>query len=269
MSNHRVVTTVQGGVAHVHLNRQEKRNGLDLPMFEAILAAAARVVADRSVRVVVLSGEGKAFCAGLDWLAFAQEPPETTGRMLARDEAVSPANLAQRICWIWRECPVPVLAAVQGAAFGGGLQLALGADLRFVGPDAQLSVMEVRYGLIPDMGASKTLLSVVRADIAKELLFTGRVVGAEEAVALGLATRLVPDPLVAAMELAEVIAARSPDAIRAGKRLIDEAPWLSVRDAFALETELQLKLIGSANQAAAVHAVFTGALPTFDDPQGP
>jgi enoyl-CoA hydratase/carnithine racemase len=186
--------------------------------------------------------------------------------LLARDEAKSPANLAQRVAWIWAECPVPVVAAVHGAAFGGGLQIALGADIRLVAPDAQLSVMEIRYGLVPDMTASRTLLAVVRPDVAKELTFTGRVVGAEEAVRIGLATRVETDPRAAALELARTIAAQSPHAVRAAKRLLDTAPSLSTPDRFLLETELQLSLLGSPNQLEAVTAVMTRRAPTFVDP---
>ena len=217
------------------------------------------------MRAVVLSGEGKAFCAGLDWMSF-QQMGDASRALLARDEARSPANLAQRVAWIWAECPVPVIAAVHGAAFGGGLQIALGADIRLVAPDAQLCVMEVRYGLVPDMTASRTLLAVVRPDVAKELTFTGRIVGAEEAVRLGLATRVEADPRAAALDLAKTIAAQSPHAIRAAKRLLDAAPALATRDRFLLETELQLSLLGSPNQLEAVTAVMTRRAPTFVDP---
>jgi enoyl-CoA hydratase/carnithine racemase len=261
----RVVTTVRDHVAEVRLDRPDKRNGLDLAMFEALVVAGEAVARDRSVRAVVLSGEGKAFCAGLDWLSF-QQMGDASRALLARDEARSPANLAQRVAWIWAECPVPVIAAVHGAAFGGGLQIALGADVRLVAPDAQLCVMEIRYGLVPDMAASRTLLAVVRPDVAKELTFTGRIVDGEEAVRLGLATRVEAEPRGAALELARTIAAQSPQAIRAAKRLLDAAPALSTRDRFLLETELQLSLLGSPNQLEAVTAVMTRRAPTFVDP---
>ncbi|AKF11169.1 crotonase/enoyl-CoA hydratase family protein [Sandaracinus amylolyticus] len=267
MSEARVVTTITDHVAHVRLNRPDKRNGLDLAMFEAIVAAGQQVIADRSVRAVVLSGEGKAFCAGLDWMAFLQMGADAAQTLLSRDEQQSPANLAQRVGWIWTEVPVPVIAAVHGVAFGGGLQIALGADLRIVSPDAQLSVMEIKYGLIPDMGASKTLLRVVRHDIAKELTYTGRVVGAEEAVRIGLATRVETDPLAAAIELARTIASQSPHAIRAGKALLDQAPALSTLDAFRLESDLQVGLLGSPNQMEAVQAVMAKRAASFRDPE--
>ena len=266
MSDARVAVSVEDHVAHVRLNRPDKRNGLDLPMFEALVAAGEGLAKDPSARAVVLSGEGPAFCAGLDWMAFLSMGAEGSARLLSRDPAVSPANLAQRVCWIWSELPVPTIAAVHGAAYGGGLQLALGCDLRLVSPDAQLSVMEIRYGLIPDMGASQTLLRQVRPDVAKELVFTGRVVGAEEAVAIGLATRVEADPVAAARALATEIAGRSPDAIRAGKALFARAPHLSVADALALEAELQLGLLGTPNQMEAVQATMARRAPSFRNP---
>lgn len=267
MSEPRVLVTVLDRVAHVRLNRPDKRNGLDLAMFEGLVAAGAQVQNDKSVRAVVLSGEGKAFCAGLDWMAFLSSPAdEVREKLLARDPARSPANVAQRACWVWQEVEIPVIAAVHGAAFGGGLQLALACDLRLVTPDAQLSVMEVRYGLIPDMTASQTLLRHVRPDLAKELMFTGRVVTGEEAVAIGLATRLATDPVAEALALARAMAAQSPNAIRAAKRLANSAPHLSVEDALKLETELQLELLGTPNQLEAVQASMGKRAADFSDP---
>ena len=266
MTEARVQISVVDHVAHVRLNRPEKRNGLDLAMFEGLIAAGLQLRSDRSVRAVVLSGEGKAFCAGLDWLAFLSAPAEEVrDRLLARDPAESPANVAQRCCWVWQELEVPVIAAVHGAAIGGGLQLALACDFRIVAPDAQLSVMEIRYGLIPDMSASQTLFRLVRPDVAKELLFTGRTVSGEEAVALGLATRVAAEPLAEALAFARVLAAQSPHAIRAGKKLAHAAAHLSVADAFQLETELQLKLLGSPNQMEAVQATMGKRAPDFSD----
>jgi len=252
----RVLLSIEAGVAHVRMNRADKRNGLDLAMFEALIATGEQVAADRSIRAVVLSGEGAAFCAGLDWKAFLGDP-EASRKLLSRDVQKSPANVAQRACWIWTEVPVPVIAGVHGAAFGGGLQLALACDVRLVAPEAQLSVMEIRYGLIPDMTGSQTLLRLVREDIAKELVFTGRVVTAEEAVRIGLATRVCADPVAAAHEMARGIAAQSPDAIRAGEALFTRAPHLTVEQALAYETELQLALLGSPNQMAAARAAIT------------
>jgi enoyl-CoA hydratase/carnithine racemase len=213
----------------------------------------------------VLSGRGKAFCAGLDWGAFLATGGEASAKLLERG-AASPANLAQRACWIWQELDVPVLAAIRGVAFGGGLQLALAADLRFVAPDAQLSVMEIRYGLVPDMTATKTLAALVRPDVARELTWTGRIVGAYEAVTIGLATRREEDPIAAALATAREIAKRSPHAIRAGKKLLRETAPIDAATAFRRETELQLALLGSPNQMEAAMAVMGKREPTFADP---
>ncbi len=167
---------------------------------------------------------------------------------------------------MWQEVPVPVIAAVHGVAFGGGLQLALAADIRYVTPDAQLSVMEIKYGLIPDMSITQTLLKLVPRDRAKELVFTGRILSGSEAVALGLATEVSDDPLASALETAALIASKSPDAIRAGKALLNQAPDLPAAAALALETELQLPLLGSANQLEAVQASMMKRAPSFRDP---
>lgn len=265
MSEARVIVEREGAVARVAMNRPEKRNGLDLAMFEGLVEAGRRLAGDPTVRAVVLYGEGKAFCAGLDFAAFMASP-DVGPRLLARPDE-SPANLAQRVAWVWREVPVPVIAAIHGQAFGGGLQIALGADLRYVRPDAELSVMEIRWGLVPDMGASRTLLPLVRPDVAKELTWSGRIVSGEEALSLGLATRVADDPLAAALETARAIAARSPHAIRGAKRLFEQAPELDTGAAFALETDLQLELLGSPNQMEAVQANMMKRVPAFRDPE--
>lgn len=261
----RVLTSIEGHVAHVRLNRPEKRNGLDLPMFEALIETGVKLGADRSVRAVVLSGEGKAFCAGLDWQAFMTMGAEGSEKLLARDLAVSPANIAQRAAWVWRELHVPVIAAVHGPAFGGGLQLALAADIRILAPDAQMSVMEIRYGLIPDMTASCTLPRLVRADIVRELVFTGRIVDADEAVQIGLGTRKSANALEDALAMARQIAQSSPDAIRAAKALFDSVPGLEDTSALELETKLQLGLLGTPNQLEAVQSVMLKRSPSFSD----
>jgi enoyl-CoA hydratase/carnithine racemase len=261
----RVVTTVHEHVAEVRLNRPDKRNGLDMAMFEALIAAGEKVAADKSVRAVVLSGEGKAFSAGLDWPSFMAAGDKGQELLLARNDDKSPANVAQRAAFVWVECPVPVIAALHGAVFGGGFQIALGADLRIASPDAELSVMEIKYGLIPDMGASKTLFPLVRPDVAKELIFTGRIVRADEALLLGLVTRVDADPRARAHEMARTIAAKSPHAIVMGKRLVDRAPLLSAREALLLETELQLSLLGSKNQIEAALAAMAKREAAFVD----
>jgi enoyl-CoA hydratase/carnithine racemase len=257
MSNERVTLSVDGHVAHVRLNRPDKRNGLDPALFQALVEVGRRLRTEPGVRAVVLAGEGPAFCAGLDFQAFLQTP--NAKELLLERPADRPANLAQEVAWIWREVPVPVIAAIHGACFGGGLQIALGADLRLCTPDAKLC-------LVPDMSGSVTLLELLPLDVAKELTFTGRVFDGNEAKQLGLVTRVVDDPIAAATELARAIAARSPDAIRGSKALLDRAPRLSVREAFALESELQVALLGSPNQVEAVMARLQKRAAIFRDP---
>lgn len=259
----RVTLELTGGVADVRLNRPEKLNALDLRMFEELVEVGLRVAADRSVRAVVLSGEGRAFSAGLDFMSVLAEGGG--GRLLERD-ASSLANRAQRAAWIWQEVPVPVVAALRGPVFGGGLQIALAADIRFAARDAELSVMEIRWGLVPDMSGTQTLRRLVRMDVAKELTFTGRRVPAAEAESLGLVTRVVDDPLAAARELARDIAGRSPQAIRAGKRLLDAAFAGSVAEGLLLEEQEQRALLGSPSQLEAVQANLEKRAPVFRDP---
>lgn len=266
MSN-RVVTEFEDGVAIVTLNRPDKLNALDLDMFRAIGNAAQALGSQKSLRAVILRGAGRAFCAGLDFASFAAMAGGSGGQELLERREGRLGNLAQHVAWVWQELPVPVIAAVHGVAFGGGLQIALGADLRIVAPDAQLSIMEIKWGLIPDMSGSQTLRRLVRLDVAKELTFTGRIVRGEEAVQLGLATRCAADPFAEALALAREIAGRSPDAIRAAKRLWNEATQLSVADGLALEQQLQLSLIGKPNQIEAVQANFQKRPPRFADPE--
>lgn len=263
----RITTSLREGVADVRLSRPEKLNALDPAMFEALRKTGRELAGVRSLRAVVLSGEGRGFCAGLDFASFqalAAQGGQGLG-LLDRDES-SPANAAQLAAWVWTELPVPVIAAVHGVAFGGGLQIALAADIRFVAPDAQLSVMEIKWGLIPDMGGTQTLRHLVRQDVAKELTYTGRVVSGAEALELGLATHVSETPREAALGLAREIAGRSPSAIRAAKQLLNRAPLVGVREGLAAEAELQLTLIGGPNQVEAVKANLAKRAPDFEDP---
>ncbi len=262
----RVSITTQAGVADVRLNRPEKLNALDPTMFDALVAAGRSLAADRSVRAVVLSGEGRAFCAGLDFASFmAMNDREPSGRGLLEREASAVANHAQQAAYAWTELPVPVIAAVHGVAYGGGLQIALAADIRFVAPDAQLSVMEIKWGLIPDMTGTQTLRHLVRLDVAKELTFTGRVISGTEATALGLATHVSSEPREDALALAREIAGKSPDAIRAGKRLLNSAGLVSLAEGLRLEETVQLSVIGKPNQLEAVQANLEKRPPRFGD----
>ena len=271
MSDRVIVTRLPGGVADVRLNRADKMNALDTAMFEALVATGVELAADRSLRAVVLSGEGRCFSAGLDFSSFQSMSGGARGdapavNLLSRGDGASPANFAQRAAWVWTEVPVPVIAAVHGVAYGGGLQIALGADLRFVTPDAKLSVMEIKWGLVPDMSGTQTLRRLVRLDVAKELTFTGRVVSGTEAVELGLATRVAADPRAAALEMAAEIAAKSPNAIRAGKQLLDASGVIPVAEGLRLEEKLQIGLIGRPNQIESVRANLEKRAPRFEDP---
>ncbi len=259
----RVTVEREGPVAVVRLNRPGKHNGLDLAMFEA-LVEAGREVSRPDVRAVVLGGNGPSFSAGLDFASFLGDPAAMERLLERPPECV--ANRAQQAAWVWAEVPVPVVAALHGAVYGGGLQIALAADLRLATPDTRLSVMELRYGLIPDMSITQTLLRLLRDDVARELVYTARVVEAPEAQTLGLVTGLVDDADAAALEVARQIAGRSPDAIRAAKRLLREAPSLDTAGALRLETELQRPLLGSPNQLEAVAASFEKRAPRFVDP---
>ncbi|HEX5193285.1 MAG TPA: crotonase/enoyl-CoA hydratase family protein [Solirubrobacteraceae bacterium] len=264
MSPHRVEIRVEDHVATVTLARPDKHNALDLPMFEQIAAAAERLACEPGVRAVVLCGEGPSFCSGLD-VAGIMAGGRGLGGLTDRVEGESP-NLFQRAAYDWVRMPMPVVAAVHGNCFGGGLQIALGADIRIAAPDARLSVMESRWGLIPDMAITRTLPRLVSIDVAKELTWTGRIFSGEEARALGVVTRVAAEPLAAATELAAEIAARSPDAVRRAKCLYDQSWTASARDSLALEAELQLELIGSPNQLAAVAASVNREPVQFEDP---
>jgi len=265
MRTDRVRVELADHVATVTMVRADKHNALDAGMFDGLAAAADRLRTEPGVRAVVLHGEGKSFCSGLDVASF-MTGPVSFGALLAREDGQL-ANLAQRVATDWAAVPVPVVAAIHGTCFGGGLQIALGADLRIAAPDAVLSVMEIKWGLVPDMGITQTLPRLVGIDRAKELTFTGRRVTGTEAERLGLVTSLADDPLAAAQALAADIAGRSPDAIRAAKQLYDRA-WAGMPPAaaLALETELQVGLMGAPNQIAAVTAAMTGEPGAFTEP---
>jgi enoyl-CoA hydratase/carnithine racemase len=268
MTEQRVTVTIADGVADVRLNRPDKRNALDPAMFAGLVGAGERLKSEPGLRAVVLSGAGPDFCAGLDFGSFrAMRDGERLSAQADLPPGHGPARATgQRAAYVWTEIPVPVIAAVTGNALGGGLQIALGADIRIVTADARLSVLEIRWGLIPDMTGTQLLPELVGRDVAKELTFTGRMVRGDEAVALGLATRVDPDPYQAAHELARSIAGRSPHAIRAAKRLLDLAGRVGLEAGFAAEQQEIGALIGSPNQAEAVAAEFGQRPPGFTDP---
>ena len=263
----RVTVEMTDGVADVRMNRPEKRNALDLAMFQALVTTGELLKSAGGLRAVVLSGAGPDFCAGLDFTAFqAMRGGERLSALAQLPPSAGPAQATgQRAAYVWAELPVPVIAAVRGNALGGGLQIALGADIRIVAPDARLSVFEVAWGLIPDMTGSQLLPELVGRDVAKELTFTARIVSGEEAARIGLATRTDPDPLGAALTLAREIASRSPHAVRAAKRLLDLAGRTDLASGLAREQQEIGALIGSPNQAEAVAARFEQRAPDFAD----
>jgi enoyl-CoA hydratase/carnithine racemase len=266
----RVSVSISEGIADVRLVRADKMNALDIPMFEALVATTERLAGEKGLRAVVLSGEGRAFCAGLDMGRFAAMKEKGGNGITGgekRDLSVRThglANFPQAAVWGWRQLPVPVVAAVHGVAFGGGFQLALGADMRFLSPDTRMSIMEIKWGLVPDMAGTPILASLVRDDILRELTYTGRIFSAQDALSYGLATRICEDPRAVAFEVAREIAGKSPHAIRAAKRLLNN---LSVDPGPALlaESVEQGKLIGSANQLEAVRANIEQRAPRFSD----
>jgi enoyl-CoA hydratase/carnithine racemase len=260
----RVAVEVADHVAVVTLTRADKHNALDVAMLEAIIGAADRLASTSGVRAVVLHGAGPSFCSGLDVVSIMAAGNGLDG-LVERVRGEVP-NWFQRAAHAWLELPMPVIASLHGNCLGGGLQIALGADIRIAAPSTRLSVMEVKWGLVPDMSITRTLPRLVGIDVAKELTFTGRVFDGEEAARLGVVTRVTDDPLAAARQLAAEIAGRSPDAVRAAKRLYDESWTGDAQRTLALEAELQLGLIGSPNQLAAVAAGFASEPAEFVDP---
>ena len=263
--NDRVEVTISDGIADVRLNRADKRNALDPAMFDAISRAGKDLVTDKDIRAVVLSGNGASFCAGLDFGSFqamadsgekSKPKPEADKENAGAMEPGAITHLAQQICWVWQEVPVPVIAAIQGHALGGGMQLALGADIRVAHPTTQLSMREVHWGLIPDMTGTLMLSRLVRDDVVKDLVFSARVISGTEAHELGVVTRVSDSPLEVAMQIAQEIAGRSPDAVRGAKALINRLSNAGAAEHFAEERRIIRSLIGKPNQVEAVMANF-------------
>ncbi len=260
-----VTLEVKDHIGFVTLNRPEKYNALSVEMFKKIVETGEAVMKDRSIRVVIMSGNGKGFCAGLDFENFQRMADKEEGTNLFERYYNTPANLAQQVSYIWKQVPVPVIMALHGVAYGGGLQIALGGDIRLAAPDTRMSVMEIKWGLIPDMGISQTLCDQVRLDVAKELVFTGRVVDAAEAAELGLVTRVCNDPMAEAKGIAAVIAGKSPDAISKSKQMLEEAWRAGAASGLLLEEKLQRDVLGKPNQIEAVMANFEKRAPNFKD----
>jgi enoyl-CoA hydratase/carnithine racemase len=252
----RIRVDLADGVADVRLVRADKMNALDDDMFEALRQTGERLKTLPGLRAVVLSGEGRAFCAGLDTANFGRmaSGQRSGERLLQGERTPGGANPPQHSVMAWREVPVPVIAAVHGVAYGGGFQLMLASDIRFIAPDTRLSIMEINWGLVPDMGGMALLRGLVRDDIARELTYTGRVFDGQEAGQLGLATHVSTDPYAQAMALAREIAARPPRAMRAAKRLLDLAQHADTKAILLAESREQAALIGAAEQVEAVKA---------------
>jgi enoyl-CoA hydratase/carnithine racemase len=262
----RVRVEIENNVARVALNRPDKFNAIDFPMWQELAEAGRQVAADKRVRAVVLYGAGSHFCSGIDISSFQQAGAAATEGNAMEPLADSPANLFQEAAYTWRRVPVPVIAALQGYVFGAGLQIAAGADIRYATPDARLSIMESKWGIIPDIAITATLRHIVALDKLKELTFTGRIIDGSEARDIGLVTALHDDPLTAASELAADIAGKSPHAMRAAKQLLDNAWNTTVAEGLKLEAKLQKTLMGSANQMEAVMANLQKRPPNFHDP---
>ena len=264
--DNRVTIDIVDGIADVRMNRADKRNALDNAMFTSLAAAGEYLKTNSEIRAVVLSGDGASFCAGLDFGSFQVmvQGPKSDGNMNAGAMTEGRiTHLAQQVCWVWQEVPVPVIAAVHGHALGGGMQIALGADIRYIHPETQLSVREVHWGLIPDMTGTLMLSRLVRPDIAKELVFTAKIISGKEGYEIGLATHLSENPHADAMVLAREIAGRSPDAVRGAKKLLNLQANDGAAQQFASEREVIGRLIGHANQAEAVMSHFEKRPPNF------
>jgi enoyl-CoA hydratase/carnithine racemase len=251
------ITMLEDGIADVRLIRADKMNALDPAMFAGIAEAIDRLKAMKGLRAVVLSGEGRAFCAGLDLSNFsgqdAGENNPTGGRSLThRSHGI--ANQAQYVAWGWREIPAPVIAAGHGVIFGGGLQVFSGADIRFIHPATRCAVMEMKWGLVPDMAGFPLWRGTVREDVLRELTYTNREFTGAEAQAMGFATHVSETPLDAALGLARTIAGKHPAAMQAAKRLFNALPDASDADLLMMESEEQQKIIRSPNQVEAVMA---------------
>ncbi len=259
-----VAVEIDAHIANVTLNRPAKKNAVSLEMFAELGEIGNRIAADPAVRAVILSGAGDCFCAGIDTAIFAGNGQGIDAAAMA-PQTPSPANLFQRAAYVWREVPVPVICAIRGVAYGAGLQIALGADIRYAAPDARFSIMEAKWGLIPDMAISVTARAVVPLDRLKELAYTARTVAAAAALDLGLITAVHDDPLAAARKTAHEIASRSPSAVRSMKQLFG-AGWLATEaESLALEARLQAALLGAEHQRESVLANIERRAPIFSD----
>jgi enoyl-CoA hydratase/carnithine racemase len=262
MIRERVRLDIRDGIAWVCLSRPDKYNGLDLDTLQGLVDAARLIRRRREVRAVILHGEGPAFSAGLDFASVGKTPLRM---MMAFLKFGRSTNLFQEAGWCWRRLPVPVIAALHGRCYGGAFQIALASDFRIATPDCECSIMEIKWGLIPDMSGTVTLRELLPIDRAKLLSMTGRLFSGAEALQMKLVTQLADDPLAAAQTLAAELATRSPDGVAAAKSLFQRSWMASVRKAFAVESRIQLKLLRGPNHAIARRANFAKQPPAFRD----
>ena len=271
MTAEAVTCAVEAHVALVRLNRPEKLNAINDEMFEGLLRITADLAGDTAVRAVVLTGQGRGFCAGLDLSSFRSflDESERGERSFSGPEEGAPRGRrppgrGQVIVTRLREMPIPVIAALHGAVVGGGLQLCLGADIRYVTPDARLGLRELDFGISPDMGATQLLPRLIGPDRAMELALSGKLISGEEAAAIGLATRTAPDPLDAALELARTIAGRNPAAVSFTKMLVLGSETMTVGEGLRAELRAMAHNVGSPAQSEAAAAFFDKRAPRFD-----
>lgn len=261
MTEPHVVTEIEGPIARVQLNRPDKLNGITFELLQGLIDAADRIETDPNVRAVILEGRGPSFCAGLDFASVMTHKAKVARWFLPNP--LRGTNRFQRPLWVWRELSVPVIAVTRGHVFGGGIQLALAADFRFTTPDCQWSVLEAKWGLVPDMSGTVPLVELVGADVAKRLVMTGEVFSGTQAAEYGLASGVADDPMKPALELVDQLTARSPDVVAASKLLLNRNRRGSVRRAFALERRLQSAMFKSPNTAIARKAGMTSTEPQF------
>lgn len=257
----RVRLDVRDEVAYVTLTRADKYNALDWDMLCALVDAATEIGRDKSIRAVILQGEGKAFCSGLDFPSFTKSPVHMVRGFLKY--GIKTTNLFQEVAWCWRRLPVPVIAVIHGYCYGGGVQIALGADFRFTTPDCEFSILEAKWGLIPDMTGTVTLRELLPMDQAKLLAMTGRMFTGTEALGLNLVTGVSNDPLAEAEKVVAEIKSRSPDSVAATKQLFQETWVAGVCRAFSRESRIQLGLLLGKNQKIAVQANSKKEKPEF------
>jgi enoyl-CoA hydratase/carnithine racemase len=266
-----VVLEIHNGVADLRLNRPDKMNAVDEGIMTGLHQALVTIREDKGVRVVVLSGNGKAFCSGLDFSNFGDM---LSGDLNADsvadaydDLSAAGANYAQQIAWGWQELPIPVIAAIHGAAMGGGLNIALGADIRIAHPQTKMGFVEITFGLLPDMSATQSMRRLAALDRIKELVFTGRKFSGADALEYGLVTELSEDPLSDALAMAAVIASRNPDAVRKAKQMLNNSALVSVREGLIEESDCSRQMMGTANQLEAVMSTFEKREPGFSKPE--